>query len=99
MPSGGFLAALAAAAEFVETKRRKRTNQCKTCGERKEQRQHRITKHQSEQEEAKNRIHHAKDDGVTWYGLEIFPPQTQRLAQIGQADRSNDSWGGDTERV
>ena len=31
---------------------------------------------------------------MTWYGREIFRAQTQRVAQVGQVDLSNDSWGG-----
>ena len=83
IPRGGFLSALAAAAEFVETERGKRTDQCKTGGERKEQRQHRIAKDHSEQNKTENGIDHAQDNGVTWYGLEIFPAQAQRLVQVG----------------
>src|SRR6266404_2626511 len=52
IPRSGFLAALAAAAEFVETERGKRTNQRKTGGQRKEQRQHRMAKDHSEQNKA-----------------------------------------------
>ena len=79
----GFLAALAAAAELVETERGKRTNQGKTGCQRKEQRQHRIAKDQSEQNKTENGINHAQDNGVSWYGLEVFPAQAQRVAQVG----------------
>src|SRR6266436_892604 len=99
MPRRGLLAALAAAAEFVETERSKRTNQRKTGGEWKEQRQHRIAEDHSEQNKTENGIDHAQDNGVSWYGLEIFPAQAQRLAQVGQADLANDKWGGDAERL
>src|SRR5439155_4324559 len=95
IPRGGFLAALAAAAEFVETERGKRTDQRKTGGERKEQRQHRIAKDHSEQNKTENGIDHAQDNGVTWYGREIFPAQAQRRAQVGQADFANDKGASD----
>jgi hypothetical protein len=36
---------------------------------------------------------------VTWYGLEIFKAEAQRVAQIGEADFANDKSGGDAERV
>src|SRR6202022_2215705 len=97
IPRGGFLAALAAAAEFVETERGKRTNQRKTGGQGKEQRQHRKTKDHSEKNKTENGINHAQDNGVAWYGLEIFPAQAQRGAQVGQADFANDKRGGDAE--
>src|SRR6516165_2509309 len=99
MPRSGFLAALAATAEFVETNRSKGANQRETGGQRKEQRQHGIAKHQSEQNKPENGINHAQDNCVTWYGLEIFPAQAQRVAQIGQAKLSKDSRVGITERV
>src|SRR6266436_7891944 len=99
IPRSGFLAALTAATELVETERSKRTNQRKTGGQRKEQWQHRIAKDHSEQSKTENRINHAQDNGVTWYGLEIFPAQAQRLAQVGQADFANDKWAGNAERL
>src|SRR5262249_4150837 len=70
-----------------------------TCGQRKEQRQYGIGKHQSEQNKPENGINHAQDNCVTWYGLEILPAQAQGVAQIGQAKLSNDSRAGITERV
>src|SRR5450755_503107 len=91
------LAALAAAAEFVETERGKRTDQRKAGGQRKEQRQHRIAKDHSEQNKAENGIDHTQDNGVTWHGLEIFPAQAQRVAQVGQADFANDKWADDAD--
>ncbi len=97
IPRSGFLAALTAATEFVETKRGKRTNQRKTSGQRKEQWQHRIAKDHSEQNNTENGINHAKDNGVTWYGLEILPAQAQRVAQVGQADFANDKWADDAD--
>src|ERR1700722_7709431 len=97
IPRGGLLAALAAAAEFVETERGKRTNQRKAGGQRKEQRQHRIAKDRSEQNKAENGIDHAQDNGMTWHGLEIFPAEAQRIAQVGQADFANDKRAGDAE--
>src|SRR6266404_8778354 len=99
IPRGGFLAALAAAAEFVETERGKRTNQRKTGGQRKEQRQHRIAKHHSEQNKTENGIDHAQDNGVAWYGLKIFPAQAQRVAQVGHADFANNKWGGSSQHL
>src|SRR5215468_8288534 len=99
MPRRGFLAALAATAEFVETNRSKKANQRETGAQLKEQRQYGIAKHQSEQNKPENGINHAQDNCVTWYGLEIFPAQAQRVAQIGQAKLSNDSRAGITERV
>src|SRR6266849_1841982 len=99
VPRGGFLAALAAAAEFVETECGKGTNQRKTGGQREQQRQHRIAKDRSEQNKTENGIDHAQDNGVTWYGLEIFPAQAQGLAQVGQADLANDKGGSDAEHL
>jgi hypothetical protein len=99
IPRSGFLAALAAAAEFVETERGKRTNQCKTGGQRKQQRQHRIAKDHSEQNKTENGIDHAQHNGVTRHGLEIFPAQAQRGAQVGQADFANDKGAGDADRL
>src|SRR5882757_8522868 len=99
IPRRDFLAALAAAAEFVEAERGKRTNQRKTGGQRKQQRQHRIAKDHSEQNKTENGIDHAKDNGVTWHGLEIFPTQAQRDAQVGHADFANDKWAGDVDRL
>jgi hypothetical protein len=64
---------------------------------REEQRQHGIANNQSEQNKAENRINHAQDNGVSWYGLEVFPAQAQRVAQVGKADSTNDKWGGDAE--
>src|SRR5439155_10711512 len=99
MPRRGFLAALAAAAEFVEPERGKRTDKRKTGSQWKEQRQHRIAKDHSEQNDAEHRIHDAQDNGVTWYGLEILEAEAQRVAQVGEADLSNDKPGGNAERV
>src|SRR6478672_6134744 len=99
IPRSGILAALTAATELVETERSKRTNQRKTGGQREEQRQHRIAKDHSEQNKTENGIDHAQDNGVTWYGLEIFPAQAQRLAQVRWADFANGKWAGDAERL
>src|SRR5215471_6968664 len=99
MPRRGFLTLLAAAAELVETKRGKRANQRKTGGQRKEQRQHRIADHQSEQHEPENRINRAEDNCVTWDGLEILPAQAQRVPQVRQSKLSNDGCGAVAERV
>src|SRR6202043_2966156 len=99
VPRSGFLAALPAAAEFVETERRKRTDQRKTGGQRKQQRQHGMAKGQSEQNKTENGINYAQDNGVSWYGLEVFPAQAQRVAQVGKADFSNDECAGDAEQL
>src|SRR6202043_3420048 len=95
----GFLAALAAAAELVEAERGKRTNQRKTGGQRKQQRQHGIAKDHSEQNKTENGINHAQHNGVSWNGLEVFPAEAQRVAQVGKADFANDKCGGDAEQL
>src|SRR5258708_1837807 len=85
--------------EFVETERGKRTNQRKTGGQRKEQRQHGIANDQSEQNKAENGINHAQDNGVSWDGLEVFPAQAQRVAQVGKVDLANDKGGRDAKQL
>ena len=74
------LAALAAAAELVETNRGKGSKQGKPGCQRKQQRQYRIAKDHPEQSNTENGINHAHDDRVTWHCLEVFPAQAQRLA-------------------
>jgi hypothetical protein len=78
-----FLAALAAAAELVEPDRGKGSKQGKPGGQRKQQRQYRIAKDHPEQRNAENGINHAHHHRVTWHGLEVFPAQAQRLAEVG----------------
>ena len=90
VPGGGLFAALAAAAEFIETERRERAEQGKAGGQRKQQRQHRIAEHRARQHQAEHRIDHAEDDGVARHRLEILPAEPQRLVQVGQADGSDD---------
>src|SRR5215216_5039987 len=78
-----FLAALAAATEFVETNRRKGSEQGKSGGQRKQQWQYRIAQDHPEQRNTENGINHAHHNRVTWHCLEVFPAKAQRLAQIG----------------
>jgi len=97
LPCGGLLAAFAAAAEFVKTERGEGADQRKAGGQRKQQWQHRIAEHRACQHEAEDRIDRAQDDGVTRHGLEIFPPKSKRVVQIGNADainrRARRCWG------
>jgi hypothetical protein len=52
---------------------------------------------QSEQNKTENGINQAQDNSVSWYGLEVFPAEAQRFAQVGKADFANDKGGGDAE--
>src|SRR6201993_5130018 len=90
VPRSSFLSALAVSAEFVEAERSKRANQGKTGGQLKEQRQQGMAKDQSEQDKTDDGINHAQDDGVSWYSVEVFPTQAQRIAQVEKADLAND---------
>ena len=90
IPGGGFLAGLAAAAQFIKTERGERADQGKARGQRKQQRQHRIAEHGARQHQSEHRIDHAEDDGVARHRLEILPAKPQRLVQIGKPDVSDD---------
>ncbi|GAA0001020.1 hypothetical protein BRDID11002_10200 [Bradyrhizobium diazoefficiens] len=99
IPCIDLLAALTAAAEFVEADRGKGTDQGKPGGQRKQQRQDRIAEDHPEQDETENRIDHADDDRVTRHRLEIFPAQAQHLFQVEQADLANGIRNRLTEQV
>jgi hypothetical protein len=83
MPGGGFLAEFAPIAQFIKSKRRKWPDQGKTGGDRKQERQDRVAKRYSRQNDSNYRIDNAKDDGVAGNRLEVFPAQPQRIEQVG----------------
>src|SRR5258705_13956486 len=48
---------------------------------------------------SENGINHAQDNGVSWDGLEVFPAQAQRVAQVGKVDLANDKGGRDAKQL
>ena len=90
VPGRSLLAALAAAAEFIQAECRERAEQRKARRQRKQQRQDRIAEHGAGKHKAEHRIDYAKNDGVARHRLEILPAEPQRVVQIGQTDPADD---------
>src|SRR5262249_23918416 len=65
----------------------------------KQQRQYRIAKDKPEQDKSEDGIHHAQDNGVGRNGLDIFPAEAQRAAEVGKADLADNKGGRDAKQL
>jgi hypothetical protein len=95
IPCAGTLAALAAAAQFVQAEGSKRAGQRKPGGQRKQQRQHGITKHRARQHQSEHRVDRTQHQGVARNLLEILPAEPQRAPEVCDGDGADRELGRD----